>query len=479
MCTLAIDMEVASVFLIAHLLGFATSVHSVMNTRTAQGAVAWAVCLNTLPYVAVIAYWIFGRSKFQGYVRARRSADSRLKEVETTVSNGTEPFQVTERLRPQALRAAESLAGVPLLSGNAVELLVDGDATFDSIFQGIDEAQEYILVQFYIVHDDDLGRRLKERLIARAKEGIRVFFMFDEIGSMALSRSYQREMREAGVDIRAFHATKGRTNRFQLNFRNHRKIVVTDGRVAWIGGHNVGDEYLGKDEKFGHWRDTHVRIEGPGMLNAQLSFVEDWNWATDEIPELRWDPAPAVQENNAHVLVTPSGPADELETCNLMFVHALNTAESRIWIASPYFVPDHSVVVALQAAGLRGVDVRLLVPEEADSPLVHLASYAYFDDAMRTGAKIYRYTDGFLHQKTMLIDDQVATIGTANFDNRSFRLNFEVTAAISEPSFIEDVKAMFNNDFSKATPIEPGEYDRQRWWYRVMIRFARLTAPIL
>jgi cardiolipin synthase len=461
-----------------HAMGLVSSVHAVMSTRTSQGAIAWAVSLNTFPYLAVPAYWVFGRSKFQGYVVARRNTDVRNDAIEQRAIKTVAPYRVAEADRAEAVIAAEGLANMPVLSGNSVELLIDGDATFTSILEGIAAAREYVLVQFYIVHDDGLGRALKDRLIAKAKEGLRVYFLYDEIGSHALPNGYKQELIDAGVDIREFNTRKGRRNRFQLNFRNHRKIVVTDGHVAWVGGHNVGDEYLGKDPKFGHWRDTHVRIEGPAVLKAQISFMEDWYWATETFPELNWDARPAADGSNARVLIIPTGPADELETCNLMFVHAINSARKRIWIASPYFVPEHSVTVALQLAGLRGVDVRILIPDNPDHLSVYLAAYSYFDEAGLTGTKFYRYQDGFLHEKAMLVDDEVATIGTANFDNRSFRLNFEITAAISDPAFVTEVERMFEADFERSRLMEEGEYDRKPWWFRFGVRLARLTAPI-
>ncbi len=471
-------MVAAVVVVVFHVLGAVSAVHAVMSTRTSQGAIAWAVSLVTFPYLAVPAYWVLGRSKFQGYVVARRTSDDQNDPVEARVIASLDPYLVPAADRLEVTKAAEGLADMPVLRSNRVELLIDGDATFDSILRGIEEAESYVLVQFFIVHDDGLGRALKERLVAKAKEGLRVLFLYDEIGSHDLAESYKRELRDAGVDIREFNTRKGRRNRFQLNFRNHRKIVVTDGRVAWIGGHNVGDEYLGKDPKFGHWRDTHVRIEGPTVLKAQISFAEDWRWATDQVPELDWTPKPAADGSDARVLITPTGPADELETCNLMFVHAINTAQKRIWIASPYFVPEQSVIVALQLAGLRGVDVRVLIPDEPDHLLVYLAAYSYFDEAGLTGAKFYRYQNGFLHEKAMLIDDQVATIGTANFDNRSFRLNFEITAAISDPAFVSEVEQMFEKDFEHSRLMEEGEYDRKPWWFRFGVRLARLSAPI-
>ena len=472
-------MITAALVVLFHVLGFLSSIHSIMSTRTSQGAIAWAVCLNTFPYLAVPAYWVFGRSKFEGYVVARRSADLVGDRIEREVIESVRPFLVPEDEGAEAARAAEALAQMPVLGGNDVSLLIDGNATFESILQGIDEAKEYVLVQFYIVRDDGLGRALKDHLIAKSREGLRVFFLYDEIGSYSLPSRYKQDLRDAGVEIREFNTRKGSRNRFQLNFRNHRKIVVTDGRVAWIGGHNVGDEYLGKDPKFGHWRDTHVRIEGPAVLKAQISFAEDWYWATDTLPELNWVAHAAAKGGDKRVLIIPTGPADELESANLMFVHAINSAQKRIWIASPYFVPEHAVIAALQLAGLRGVDVRILIPDEPDHLLVYLAAYSYFDDAGRTGVKFYRYNEGFLHEKAMLIDDEVAAVGTANFDNRSFRLNFEITAVVADPQFAAEVERMFEEDFKHSRLMQEGEYDAKPWYFRLGVKTARLTAPIL
>lgn len=461
------------------VLGLISSVDAVMNTRTPQGAIAWAVSLNTLPYLAVPAYWVLGRSRFHGYVTARRGTDERTDPIERAALQAIESFRVPESQRPDATAAAEGLAAMPVLRGNSVELLIDGEATFESIFEGIAQAQDYVLVQFYIVHDDELGQALKDRLIAKSRQGVRVYFCYDEVGSHALKERYKQDLRDAGVEVYDFHSRKGPRNRLQLNFRNHRKIVVVDGKQAWIGGHNVGDEYMGKDPKFGHWRDTHVRIEGPAVLKAQLSFVEDWYWATERGLELNWKAEQAADGSDARVLIIPSGPADPFETANLMFVHAINSAQKRIWIASPYFVPDHSVIAALQLAGLRGVDVRILIPDNPDHLLVYMAAYAYFDKAGQTGVKFYRYQEGFLHEKALLIDDSVAAVGTANFDNRSFRLNFEVTAAVADPVFVEQVVDMFEQDFQKSRLMAANEYATKPWYFKLGVKLADLAAPIL
>ena len=460
-----------------HVLGIVSSIHAVMGTRTSQGAVAWVVSLNTFPYVAVPAYWVLGRSRFRGYVTARQANDEAIEFLVDSAAREVRPFIIDSDLLTPAARVASNLAELPFLSGNDAEVLIDGDATFASIFEGIDQAEEYVLVQFFIVKDDELGMELQRRLIAKAQQGVRAYLLYDEVGSNKLSRRYIRDLRDAGVEVFSFHTRQGPSNRFQINFRNHRKVVVVDGRTAWIGGHNVGDEYVGKSD-FGRWRDTHVKITGPAVLAAQLIFLEDWYWATRAIPEVQWTPYPAEGANMA-VLIAPTGPADSLETAGLMFVHGINSAQERIWIASPYFVPDEAVMAALQLAGLRGVDVRILIPDEPDHLLVYLAAFSYFKEAQMTGVKFYRYTDGFLHQKVVLIDDRAAVIGTANFDNRSFRLNFEISAIFSDPTVTSGVEAMLLEDFDNARLMESDDYEDRSFWFKLAVNLARLWAPVL
>jgi len=463
--------------LVFHILGFLSSIDAVMSTRTSQGAIAWAVVLNTFPYVAVPAYWILGRSKFQGYVTARQQGHLKIQGLAEQVKTYEEQFVSGFGAESPATRAAERLAEIPTLTQNKAELLIDGEATFASIFEGIEGARDYVLVQFFIVKDDGLGRELQTRLIAKAKEGVRVFFLYDEVGSHKLPKSYTNELREAGVEAYDFHTRKGPRNRFQINFRNHRKIVIVDGAAAWIGGHNVGDEYLGKDPKIGAWRDTHMKIEGPAVQAVQLAFVEDWHWAAETVPELNWAPT-AHPDGDMQMLIVPTGPADSLETAGLMFVHAINSARDRIWIASPYFVPDEAVMAALQLAGLRGVDVRIMIPDKPDHLMVYLAAFSYFRDASATGVRFYRYTEGFLHQKTMIVDDLVAAVGTANFDNRSFRLNFEITGFVADSAFAVGVEKMFLDDFARSREMAPADYEDRPFWFRLAVQLARLTAPV-
>jgi cardiolipin synthase len=470
---------IVALVVVFQILGLLSAVHAIMSSRTPQGSIAWTVSLITFPYVSVPAYWVFGRNKFRGYTLARQHELEAIDDLIRQAKQQVEAIRVPDSLPGGPISGAEKMARIPLTGGNKVELLIDGEETFASIFEGIESAKDYILIQFYIVRDDELGRELKTKLIAKARGGVRVRFLYDEIGSLGLPDSFNDDLRKAGVEIYPFHSRKGSGNRFQLNFRNHRKTVVIDGRTAWIGGHNVGDEYLGRDLSFGHWRDTHMRIDGPAVIGAQLAFVEDWRWATEELlAGLNWQPYTA-SGGNASALVIASGPADTLDTASLMYTQAINSATKRIWIASPYFVPDDAVVQALQLAGLRGVDVRILIPQKADSKLVTLAAYSFFNEISAAGVSFYRYQDGFLHEKVMLIDDDVATVGTANFDNRSFRLNFEITAVVVDPEFATAVETMFENDFAKSRLMALDEYDSKSYWFKLTVRTARLTAPIL
>ena len=468
----------AIIIAVLHVLGILAAINAVMETRTSQGAIAWVLFLILFPYLSLPIYWILGRNKFKGYTEVKHSSDLQVQKKLEELEHKIKPYRIKKENISRADAAAEKLAVFPYLGGNSVELLVDGDDTFKSIIEGIDAAQSYICFQFYIIKDDELGQLVQEHLIAKAKEGVSVYVLFDEIGSYGLSTSYKNKFREVGVEVSAFNTRKGKGNRFQINFRNHRKVVVVDGKVAWTGGHNVGDEYLGKDPKFGHWRDTHVKIEGPTALAAQLSFIEDWYWATEnELANISWDPIPS-QKDNKSALIVPSSPADSLETASLMFHHAINTAKERIWIASPYFVPDDAIVAALQLAGLRGVDIRILIPDKSDHLLVYLAAFTYFEDVAQTGVRFFRYTDGFLHQKVMLIDQDISMVGTVNFDNRSFRLNFEITAVVEDENFAAQIEAMLENDFSHAYEMTQEDMDKQSFGFRLSARLARLTSPV-
>ncbi len=462
----------------AETLGVLSALDAVMKTRTPQGATAWVLALVLLPIVTLPFYWIFGRTKFDEYVEALRDFDTAIAE---RVAEDRERIRAEYVVDPDGergeLRAFDEMATLPLTRKNGGRLLINGDATFEAIFAAMDRAEDYILAQFYIIHDDQVGTAFKEKLIAAAARGVRVYLLYDEIGSAKLPRSYKKALREAGVHVSDFGGSRSWLGRFRLNFRNHRKIVVVDGRWAAVGGHNVGDEYLGRDENISPWRDTHVAVEGPLVQGAQLSFLRDWFYGTEELLEVEWTPTPSAENRNA--LMLASGPADELETCGLLYTHAIESAEERVWIATPYFVPDGRVLGALQLAALRGVDVRILMPRQSDSVFFKYVPYTYLPEIERAGVKTYLYDEGFMHQKILLVDDDYAAVSTANFDNRSFRLNFEITVLFADAGFAGDLEMMLEADFARSTQITQQDLDDKSYAFRVAARAGRLLAPIL
>ncbi|HJQ38355.1 MAG TPA: phospholipase D-like domain-containing protein, partial [Thermoanaerobaculia bacterium] len=248
---------------LVQILGILSAMRAVMDARTSQGAIAWAVALIAFPYVSLPLFWIFGKRKFEGYVLERRSALSEAGPIAKEVCDALTAGDLLVHTDHARQLPFERLAKLPFTTGNDAELLVDGEATFASIFAGIERARDYVLVQFYILRDDEIGRELQKRLLERAAAGVRVYLLYDEIGSHDLTKKCIRRMIAGGINVQSFHTVGGRANRFQINFRNHRKIVVVDGREAWVGGLNVGDEYLGRNKKIGFWRDTHLRVQGP------------------------------------------------------------------------------------------------------------------------------------------------------------------------------------------------------------------------
>lgn len=464
-----------------HSLGVVNAAHAVMNVRSSRGAIAWSLSLATFPWLAIPLYWVFGRNRFRGYDRAMRNVYEKHRAL---IREGYDEIFKYKLPVDGALadlqRLADELATVPFTCGNAVELLVDGEETFAAMLAGITSAQHYILLQSYIVNDDTIGNRFREALIERAKAGVQVCLLYDEIGSNKLGRNYIASLREHNIRVSAFRSSKGWRNRLQLNFRNHRKILVVDGKVAFVGGLNIGDEYRGLDKspRLRPWRDTHLRVEGPAVQCMQYCFLQDWYWATTEVPEIDFTISPN-RETNASVFVFPTGPADRQQACILFFTNLINQARHRLWIASPYFVPDESVLTALKVAAMRGVDVRILLPSHADHLNVYLCSYSFYPDLQAAGIKLCRYRHGFMHQKVLLIDDALAGVGTVNFDNRSFLLNFEIMSFVVHARFAERVEKMFLADFDASFPVDLGEYERKPFWFRLVVKVTRLLAPVL
>ncbi len=473
------------ILIVAEVLAALSIVHAIMKARSASGAWGWSMAMLAVPFAAVPLYWIFGRQHFNGYVERFREVEDENEEVFQDLEAALLPHLAElddEQRRYGGLLL--KLSERRFTSANEVCLLIDGEQTFEAIIKAIEEATSYVLIQFFIVRDDNLGSRMRELLARKATEGVRIYFLYDEIGSHQLPRRYSRSLRDAGVEMFQFHATQGRSNRFQINFRNHRKIVVVDGKCGFVGGHNIGDEYLGGTEQFGRWRDTHVKLVGPSVLSLQMVFLADFYWAARSVPKLNWSHVTEADGSGCGaggsvVLTLPTGPVDRIEGGTLFFLNAISRARRRLWIASPYFVTDESIRSSLQMAALRGVDVRILLPEKPDKYIPWLATFSYLGDMEAAGVRLFRYKPGFQHQKVILVDDLFSSVGTANLDNRSMRLNFEISVVVLCSEFAANVESMLEVDFAMSREIDSRDYLDRNWLFRLAVKVARLASPVL
>ena len=451
-------------------LGIAAAIDAIWNGRTSQGTLAWVIALTFIPFITLPLYLFFGSRKFHGYNKARKSSLKVLEQLRAEQELCAQAYPSNKK--SDVIIPLEALSRLPQSEQNRVQLLINGEQTFSYIFQAIEAANHSILVQFYIVNDGKLGRRLQQALIAKANQGVRVYFLYDEIGSSSLRDRFLTPMKKAGIECSRFNPRKY-IRRLQLNFRNHRKLVVIDGETCFIGGHNVGDEYLGRDPSVDFWRDTHLQIDGPATLAAQLSFVEDWYWAQQQILDLKWQAYSS--EQNTKALIIPSGPADTIETMSLSFVQLILSAKKRVWIATPYFIPDLTVMAALQIAALKDLDIRILLPKNNDNAIIALAMRSYVSELSELGIVFLQYQQGFMHQKVMLIDDHLSYIGSANLDNRSLRINFELNALIECDKMATEVETMLIHDFN-GSEVYP---QHSNFILSLASKAARLLSPIL
>ncbi|MCO4793996.1 MAG: cardiolipin synthase [Bacteriovoracaceae bacterium] len=464
-------------YLALNVIGLILAVRAIMIVRTSQGAIAWAISLITFPIISVPLFFLVGRKKFHGYVEARREGILEINYLGKEVAAELKEHYPVQEQNLGDYEVFEELTSLSFTGTNSTNLLIDGQETFKSMFESIRDAKKYVLIQFYIVRDDYLGNSLSDLLREKSKEGVDIYFLYDEVGSHSLGNEYIRDLRKSGVKMVPFVSTTGRSSRWQVNFRNHRKICVIDGEIGFVGGHNIGKEYIGKDEFFGYWRDTHLKIAGPAVLGLQLPFLEDWFWSCKSLPKLVWDVEPG--SGSKRILNLPTGPVDDKETCGLFFLHSITHAKDRIWIASPYFIPDSTILQSLILASLRGVDVRILIPSKSDRQLVHFASLGYISRCIENGIKIYRYEKGFMHQKVVLVDDDFSSVGTANLDNRSFRLNFEIMTIIIDREFNNEIEVMLEDDFNHSRMIENCELESASFLHKFLAKVADLFSPIL
>lgn len=457
-----------------------------VERRDAANTWAWIMVLVFLPIVGFFIYLFFGRSlkqkNFYNLSSGERKAEKEQVDHQLSLAN-TELLDDRPVLKENAelIRMNLKSSHALLSKDNNIEIFDDGHKKFKALFDDIQAATKEINIQYYIIQSDALGTKLRDLLTEKAKEGVVVRLLYDEVGSKRTRTKFYDELRAAGGRVEVFFPSWFPIINFRVNNRNHRKLCIIDGKIAYIGGFNVGDEYLGLDKKFGYWRDTHFRITGGAVNHIQGKFILDWHQAGKRNPEDWGDYLlnQETQSGTSPVQIISSGPNSETEHLKNMYIKMLLSAKKSVYIQTPYFIPDTSFMDACKIALLSGVDVRIMIPCKPDHPFVYWATWSFVGDLLDYGATVLLYDNGFLHAKTIVVDDEIASVGTMNIDSRSFRLNFEVNAIVYDEKVAEQLTALFMQDTELSTELTRQLYQERSTLIKFKQSISRLLAPVL
>jgi len=466
---------VAYVALILFVIGVVIS-----ENRNPLKALGWITALLLFPVGGAVLYFIFGRSIRNVRMISRRNRRRLLKQ-EVALPLPKLDKNLSDENR-QRIRLAYNIGSANLYTGNDVAIFNNGASHFDSLFEDLRNARHYINLQFYIIANDSLGRRLRDILIERAEAGVKVRVIYDYVGSFdARRRDFFQRMKEYGVEVHSFFRLSFPSHVSQINWRNHRKVVVIDGNVGYIGGMNVAERYVAGDGG-SKWRDTAARISGPCVAALQYHFAVDWKFMGQPLLCDSVSGIPDGLKNgirNVTLQVLASGPNDRWGNMALLFYKAISTAHRRVWLQTPYFLPSEGLIKALDSASLAGVDVRVMMPARSDSRVLTYASHSYIEECLLAGIKVYLYEAGMLHSKVLIIDDDYATMGSANFDFRSFEHNFEANLMMYSPDANRDLAADFEADVAESCRLKLSEWNRRGRSRRAYESLCRLLSPIL
>lgn len=457
--------------------------------RDPQTLWTWLLVLYFLPIVGFVLYLFIGQDM-------HKSKMFRVKEVEDALNQsirGNEKELISEQFMPTSRGLTEyrdmvyynlNIAGAVYTADNEVEVYTDGYEKFDALLCALRKAEKYIHIQYYIFRDDDLFWRIIEVLKEKAAEGVEVRILYDVLGSLEIKKRHWREIQAAGIKTAEFFPAALKKAHLRLNYRNHRKIVVIDGTTGFVGGFNVGNEYLGLSSKFGYWRDTHFKVQGSAAIGLQVRFALDWNHASGENLFLKasYFIQEAFVKSNRHkvgIQIIASGPDSKWPVIRNNYIKMIHKAKDHIYIQTPYFIPDEALAEALKVAASSGVTVRIMIPCKPDHPFVYWATYSYIGDMLDAGVECYTYMNGFLHAKGICVDGVVSSYGTANFDIRSFKLNFEVNAVIYDEVFTEKLERIFLEDMRQCHKVTREVYQNRSLVIRMKEQFSRLLSPLL
>jgi cardiolipin synthase len=453
----------------------------VLWTKTdSTSAVAWCLLVLLVPLVGAAAFVLFGYQHVERPLRRKRRHRQRFRAGRPAApEEKLSDHEDADGLGQSMVNLARRCGAFPLGTGHGMEFYFEGRPAFDAMLEAIAAARHHVHLEFFIFQPDRAGRQFIELLAARAKEGVQVRLLYDAMGSIRLRQQTLKPLVDVGGKCSVFLPLNPLRRRIQVNMRNHRKILVVDGKVAFVGGLNIGDEYVGLNPYFGFWRDTHLRIEGPAVADLQQIFLEDWDFAAGEaLHDPKYYDAP-THAGPYPAQVIDSGPDRALKSIREMYFAAILRAKRRVWIASPYFVPDAGLRDALRLAGFQGVDVRLLCQFKPDKFIPQYAARYYWTEMLEAGVKIYQYTRGMMHSKVVIADDAFASVGTANLDNRSLSLNFEVNCQIYSREAVAELEAAFLRDLEHAVRLDKEVYAKRPFPGRLLENTCRLMSPVL
>lgn len=447
----------------------------------------WLLILYFIPVAGFVFYLLIGGDM-------HKSRMFRTKELEDHIHEAIRSQEASIRTRtlqeewPHLKKYSDLIyynlesAGTMLTDNNRIRIFTDGNEKFGALIEDMKQAREFIHIQYYIIKNDVLFQRISDVLVEKAKEGVEIRILCDGMGGRFVSRRFWQKLRDCGIHTAVFFPPLLGPLNLRINYRNHRKIAVIDGCVGYVGGFNVGKEYVGLDDRFGYWRDTHLRIEGAAVANLHVRFILDWNYASrDSLPdeEERYFWQPEERLGKSQIQIISSGPDSNLQNVRNNYLRLINKAEKSIYIQTPYFIPDDAIFSALVVAAYSGVEVNIMIPCKPDHPFVYWATYSYIGDLVMAGAKCYTYDNGFLHAKGLIVDEQVLCYGTANMDIRSFKLNFEVNAVVYDEKEAVKMVEAFQKDLEVCTCITRDLYASRGLIVRFKEQVCRLLSPLL
>lgn len=447
--------------------------------------ISWILVVFLLPIAGIILYFFFGKNYRKEKIFSRKGLidleQMRLLSDDQFVNLPHKDIFLSDKVRSKInimrllLNSSKSL----LTEKNKVDVLQNGRATFDSIIEAIEGAKHHIHLEYYIIDDDHIGNLIRKLLIKKVQEGVKVRFIYDDVGCWSLPKHFVDSMTDAGIEIYPFLPVRFPLLTNKINYRNHRKIVVVDGKIGFVGGLNIADRYLQGSEELGIWRDMHLRLEGEAVNSLQVIFLVDWYFVSEEIVKGE-DYFPAVEVDEHHfVQITASGPDSDWASIMQAYFAAISSAKSTIYISTPYFMPNESILTALKTASLSGLDVRIMLPARSDSKMVFWSSRSYVNELLEAGIRIYFYEKGFPHSKLLLVDGVLSSIGTANMDIRSFDQNFEVSALIYDEAITLDLQRSYLTDLQQSTEIKSDAWEKRSRWDSVKESVARIFSPLL